>query len=517
MQNETVITESPEAEVRHALSGYISARIENDRPGCLGVGFHGFIVTEEPVKRGYGLKTTLPTHRGYIKGDSKTLTRVENVFDGIWSKIVPPALAQDVVGQIEAATHLMTLGLSQNVKSIWIGCPRIRLSQAMATGFAGLVKSEFKDSKGVEVPYLDVLKAFLRLWDELATRGVPVTVENVEETNMGYLLADANASLAMLNTQGNVTAEHFAMGPPEGYWNHDHKRHPLLSHPRIVFCSNDKFEELPPYIYTMDYEKTAMDKKDKHKLEIEVGQNLAHARYAVVKPHELDPLVNAVARRHSLHHKTKHANQAILYLTAVFSKAGHAMLERFGADVLVSKTFLTELLDGRGVMYSHDMPIPRRSNRAAQVFVKMEDTLKAFENAYYANPGEDNYTFGSALGLITATLSTDVFCKVTEDAKGRDVYKPNPLIETPNTTTPATVKLMDGDALRDIDIKLTIGYDMPARNTVAALLDEDFKAYILVYRDTDITVRHLTVLMSSKGNGIWTTPFAARTFLPPTH
>lgn len=516
MQNETVTTDLPVLKARPTMAGYISARIDNERPGCLGIGFHGFIVTEEPVKRGYGLKNNIPTHRGYIKGDSKSLTRVENVFDGIWGTIVKPELAQDVVGQIEAATHIMTLGLERDVKSVWIGCPRIRLTQAMATGFAGLVKSNFKDSKGTEVPYLDTLKAFLRVFDELTKLGVPVTVENVEETNMGYLLADANASLAMLNTQGNVPATHFSMGPPEGYWNHDHKRHPLLGHPRIVFCSNDKLEELPEYLYTLDYEKAALDKKDKHKLEIEVGQNLAHARYAVVKPHVLDPLVNAVARRHSLHHKTKHANQAILYLTAVFSKAGHAMLERFGADVLVSRTFLTELVDGRGIMYSHDMPIPRRSNRAAQVFVKMEDTLKAFEKAFYENPGEEVYVFGSAQGLLTATLRTELFCKVTEDAKGREVFKPHPGIETPNSTLPATVKLLDDDVLREIDVKLTIGYDMPTRNTVAALLDEDFKAYILVYRDSDITVRHLTVLMSSKGNGIWTTPFAARTFLPPT-
>lgn len=511
MQNETATTESSELGKGLALSAYVGAKISESYKGAVGIGFHGYFVTDEIAKRGYGLKNMLPSALGYVKGDSKQLCRVEQVFDGVWGEHLREDSATVVVGMIIAATHVLTLGIEREVRSVFVGVPRVRLAAMLASGCAPLRKSNFKDSHGTEIPYKDYVEAYIRAFDILSEKGVTVTVENALETDMGVLSADGSASLALLNAGREGSIQHLSMVTADGYWNHVHGRHPLLGHQRLLFSATKDFKELPEYLYTMDYEKATADKKDKHKLEIEVGQNLAHARYAVVRPHNNDPLLNEVARRHCQHHRTKHSNLSILYLVNLFSKQGHSMLERFGSDVLVSKTHLTELLDGRDVMYTHDMPIPRRSLRSAQVFAKMEHALKEFEAARAANPS-DLLTFDCALGAVTAFEISDLLAVVTENNKGKCTYKPSKAMELPNLTMDVMGHLVEGEELKKIPIRLTLGYDIPPRNTVAALLDEDFRAFVLVYRDTEVTVRHLTVILSSKGNGIWTTPFAARTF-----
>lgn len=508
MQEENTVAQEP---IR-SLVGYVGADTDTKNAGKLGMGTHGYIVTDVVSKRGYGLKNIIPSKRGYIKGDKNDLCIVESVFDAIYGKTVLPECGTPACGLIIAANRLLHFAIDSGVKSVWLGVPKIQLASAMATNFDRLRKMDFKDKNGTVIPYASFIQTFIRAVDALTERGITVTVENVVETDMGIMSAQVNSELAVLNA-GSATCDHFSLVGADGYWNHTHGRHPLLCHPRLIFRSQKEFGGLPDYLHTMDYEKAAKDKKDLTKLEIEIGQNLAHARYAVVRPHEIDPLITEVAKKHCTLHRTKHGNLAVMYLTSVFSKYGHSLLERFGAAVLANNTYVTELIDGRGNMYTHDLPIPRASLRSTQVYARMEDTLKEFERHYAEEPGVLNYHFGSAIGEVTATDVTDLFSVVTTSEKGKDTYKPNKAIELPNITVTTKVLFKDEDKLELIDIKLTIGYDMPSRNTIAALLNDKFKAYVLVYRDTEVTVRHLTVVFSSYGSGIFTTPFSARTFL----
>lgn len=501
--------------VPRALVGYICIQSHERAPGAVGIGTHGYLVTPTPAKKGYGLKNMIPSPHGYVKGEKGDLCVVDQVFDGILGKVVPEGYQGAIPGFVWGVNELLTFANDVGTKSVWIGLPRIQLVATLQSGLAKLVANGYTDKGGNPIPYADILKEYVRLFDHLTAKGVTITFGSTLETDMGTMAANNSAELALLKVNG-AESNSFSLVKAEGYWNHDHKRHPLLGHPRLIFHSKQTMDGPPEYLYTMDYEKSNDVKKDPTKLEIEVGQNLAHARYAVVKPHVLDQLIVDVAKAHCGYHATKHSNLAVMYLSAVFSKQGNSLLTRFGSGVLANKTQLTELIDGKGLMYTHDMPIPRKSLRSVQVYAQMEDALKQFESAYY-DQLSDLLSFGHigfecTLGEVTATDITEFFCTESEDAKERTVYKPNKLIEQPNITLTVPGRLIEDDAVLEIPIKLTVGYDMPARNTIAALLGEGFKAFLLVYRDTEVTVRHLTVISSDKGVGIWTTPFAARTF-----
>lgn len=503
------------------LAAYVEAVVEHAAQSHIGVGIHGFFVTDEPAKKGYGLKNILPTRHGYVKGDSKDLTVVDKVIDitSVCDKY--PNAASVVTGLIEGACQVLELAIDSGVSSVFIGMSRVNLAAQLQTGCAKIKARDFKDTHGQALPYADALRRYLRAFDLLTEGKVTIVVKHVEITDNGYLLAKSMADTAQRNGVSLVKGyaaekNQISIVDANGYWNHDHGRHPLLCHPRLIYLSNGTFGKLEDYLYTMDYQKSNDVKKDKHKLEIEVGQLLADCRYAVVKPSEVDPLINQVAKKHSLFHRATHAHLAVIYLSAIFSKKGHANLTRFGVDVLSNTSFLTELKDGSGLMYTHDMPIPRRSRRAALVFSQMEETLKQFEATVTE---AKSFQFNSVLGIVTATEITDRLSTFTENTKGKRAYKPHPDVELPNVTMMVDAAYDDsnnpGQSL-PVKIKLSIGYDMPTRNTVAALLNETFRAFVLVYRDTELTLRHMTVTMGDKGVAIWATPFAARTFILPS-
>ena len=118
------------------LAAYVAAATDDASNGPVGFGFHGYRVTDEVAKRGYGLKTTIPSPRGYIKGETADLKRVDCVIDCVWAETLPGEIANSVVGILLATTQLLELGLDYGVKSIWVGVPALRLSQAMASGMA---------------------------------------------------------------------------------------------------------------------------------------------------------------------------------------------------------------------------------------------------------------------------------------------------------------------------------------------------------------------------------------------
>lgn len=514
---------STEENQKSSLVAYIECTVQHPGQGFVGLGVHGYIVTDQPAKKGYGLKNILPTETGYRKGESKDLKLVDRVFDGSHVRETTAPLTNPVAGLIIQATTVLQMTLDEiekdvDIKGVYIGLSRVNLAVQMQQKFAKIAARRFCDSQGNLIPYKAEMEAYIRAFEVLTQKGVTITIENVDITELGYINAKAMAETAQFNgiarLKGRPSSDVlFSIVDANGYWNHAHGRHPLLSHSRLIFWADENTTSLPEYLWTMDYQKTNDVKKDKHKLEIEVGQLLADCRYAVVKPHEHDELLDQVAARHCQYHRETNNNLAVIYLSAVYSKKGHAYLERFGTDYLLSNTFLTELYDGSDVMYTHDMPIPRRSRRAGEVYVKLQETLKAFEAAVTPEPV---ITFDSVLGICIATEITEYVRIKEENAKGKVTYKPHANIEVPNTVleVPAFYDHPEkvGEKV-ECKVKFSIGYDVPTRNTVAALLGDSFRAFVMVYREMDYSRRHATIIISEKGCGIWATPFAAPTFL----
>lgn len=518
-----------EVPVNEFAAFYIAESVMPDR-GYFGVGVHGYVTTQVKAKRGYGLKKVVPTPKGYKDDGKMELQVIREVID-IRAPLSKPehtaAVANCILqGCVLALEYVAQL--DETPKTVCLLVPRKNLALFMTKGYPKAIADGYVDGKGNPLTFKEVLDAFVRVSEILTSKGCKVSVEYVSlEQTRGLPVAKANANDAVLSSQKSKGAECEAnciVSPPEGYWNHEHGRHPLLGKSRLVFKMSGKEVVKQDHVYLMDFEKSSKKKEHLHKLEIEVGQLLPSASYCVARINTLDPILQRIQEQHTNYLDTKVERMAVLFLDAVFKPGAHSVMEKVGADYLHSTTFVTDLTDSYGAMYTHELNPARQAHRAWNVYLDMESLVLNFlahrdklladeKTACHVKSGCTE--FHATPGIFMATNVTQHFITVTEDKKGKPVFKASKQVETPNTSllVPAAYWDDTDEQVKEAKINLSIGIDMPKRNAIAAMASEQFEAYILTHQDTAFTVRHFVVVTNGDEYGIWAAPFANRTFV----
>lgn len=500
--------------------------------GYFGVGVHGYVVTDTLAKKGYGLKKYVPTAKGYKNDGKKELQIIREVVD-IRAPLEKPEHTTTVAnciihGCVLAAEYVNQM--TELPKTLCLLVPRKNLSIFLTKGYITAIEAGYKDGKGNPLPFKEVLDSFLRVREALVSKGVSVSVEYVNpEDGKGLPVATSNARDAVLTSiksRSGMAEAHCIVSPPEGYWNHDHNRHPLLGKSRMVFKMANRDVPVMDHVYLMDFDKSSKKKEHLHKLEIEVGQLLPSASYCVAKLKEVDPIIRAIVTQHTHYLDTPVERMGVLFLDAVFKPGAHSVMTKVGAEYLHSTTYVTDLVDSYGAMYTHELNPARQAHRAWNTYLDMESLVLSFLSNRDSHLEDEKsklhvenggcMVFSASSGIHTATNITKHFIDVMDGAKGKPVYKASKKVETPNTALLVPAFYLDTeqeDKVMEAKINLAIGIDMPKRNAIAAMANEKFEAYVLVRQDTAFTVRHFVVVTNGDEYGIWAAPFANRTFV----
>lgn len=503
---------------------------ESSWPGqnLFGTGIHGYVTTQVKAKRGYGLKKVVPTPKGYKDDGKMELQVIREVID-IRAPLSKPEHTQTVANCIVYGAVLAleyVAQLEEIPKSVCVLIPRKNLAIFMTKGYPKAIEDGYVDGKGNPLAFKEVLDSYVRVLETLTSKGCKVYIEYVSpDQAKGLPVAKANANDAVLaaqKDQGGEMEPHCIVSPPEGYWNHDHGRHPLLGKSRMIFKMADKKVVENDHVFLMDFDKASNKKEHLHKLEIEVGQLLPSASYCVAKINSLDPIIAAIQQQHTNYLDTKVERLGVLFLDAVFKPGAHSVMQKVGADYLHSTTYVTDLLDSYGAMYTHELNPARQAHRAWNTYLDMQSIVQHFladrDRRIKEETGDQikgAKEFFTPYGIFMSTQITSEFIDVTEDAKGRPVYKASRKVETPNTSLKVDAFYLDdaSEEVRQASVTLSIGIDMPKRNAIAAMASDTFEAYVLVRQDTPFTVRHYVVVTNGDEYGIWAAPFANRTFV----
>ena len=523
-KKEAVAEEEP---VNEFAAFYVS---ESSWPGqnLFGVGVHGYVVTDTKAKRGYGLKKVVPTPKGFKDDGKMELQIIREVID-IRAPLSKPEHTQTVANCLLRGVVLAleyTAQLEEMPKSVCVLIPRKNLALFMTKGYPKAIADGYVDGKGNPLAFKEVLDSFVRVQELLTSKGCKVSIEYVSpDQAKGLPVSKANANDAVLAAQkekGEEMEAHCIVSPPEGYWNHDHGRHPLLGKSRMIFKMADKKVMENDHVFLMDFDKASKKKEHLHKLEIEVGQLLPSASYCVAKINSLDPIIAAIQEQHTNYLDTRVERLGVLFLDAVFKPGAHSVMQKVGADYLHSTTYVTDLLDSYGAMFTHELNPARQAHRAWNTYLDMQSIVQHFladrDKRLKEGTGDQIKgcrEFFTPYGIFMSTTITSQFIDVTEDAKGRPVYKASKQVETPNTSLKVDAFYLDeaSEEVRQASVTLSIGIDMPKRNAIAAMASGEFEAYVLVRQDTPFTVRHYVVVTNGDEYGIWAAPFANRTFV----
>jgi hypothetical protein len=518
----------PPQEPVNEFAAFYVAEISHPGKMLFGLGIHGYVSTQLVAKRGYGLKKWVPTPKGYRNDGKQELKVISQVIDmrvPLHAKEDTLTVANILIRGCELALNYAA-SLEDVPKSICLMVPRKNLASFLTKGYTKAIEAGYKDAKGNDLPFREALDGYVRTVAALDRAGIKVSVEYMSpDTHMGLpesMALARDAVLAAQKANPHPAEPNCLVSVPEGYWNHDHGRHPLLGKSRMVFKMADGKVVDNDHLYLMDFEKTSKKKEHLHKLEIEVGQLLPSASYCVARLNEVDPIIRQVQEQHTNYLDTRVERLGVLFLDAVFKPGAHSVMSKVGAGYLHSETFVTDLVDSYGAMYTHELNPARQAHRAWNTYLDMQSLVTGFLRAMPKGEGATiqddggNFEFHNHPGSWVATNITSRFMERKEDAKGKSIYKASKEVETPAVSLLVDCAYMDteaGDQKRKAQINLSIGIDMPKRNAIAAMANENFKAFILVRQDTAFTVRHYVVVTNGDEYGIWAAPFANRTFV----
>ena len=484
-------------------------------PMNYGIGIHGYVLSQEIAKKGYGLKKTIATDKGYVVGSEEKQRVIDHIVD---IRQGFPGAHNDSGLIIQAANHVLNYVLSNegNLGSVHLVAPSTTYQRLLNSGVSKLRDNNWVGRNGEAAPFKEHAEAFLRAIETLREKGVKVSFDSQDVANQGFTSAKTNAVDMLVAVVKNGSSDpECNVAPPEGYWNYTTGRHPLLPRSKLLFVTNTALPEGRRYFHMVDYEAGTKKKEEVHKRDIEVGQRLASTALTVSTLDQVDPVIDLLIEEQNKYTPIGERRVGLLFLDGVYKPSVHQRLMANGTAYIRPNGLTIDLVDSQLTMLSHELYPPRQALREvdnlSQLEVLLKEVVEATEGKELAEP---KHLVSMARGDVLVCDITSFVFSVKEDDKGKKKYGVTPEMEVPNTSLDVQAFYRNGEGkCVPYAVKLSIGMDMPKRNTAAALAGDDVRAYLVSHMESEMSVGHEVVLIKGTESGIWAMPHAGKTFI----
>jgi ribonuclease HI len=466
--------------------------------GHAGWGMHGYLFTKEPPKVGAGAKKGIPTAKGYdLKGSGKGDITVVKYVDGFGSII---GEATNNVAELTAAIQALEIAVQQKLAGILIRSD----SKYVVDGHGWLEKwrkNQYRKVDGTEIGNVKLWKRLdelLTILDEFGTKVefVWVKAHNGANADPGNVIADRYARRGTLSNREKKPIFEVVVSEAKGYWKPQHEHHRMLSLANWYLTTSGEMDEVSPdgrKIYYLGDIRTG---------EEFLGKRIANASFAVVYLKQGEPMLDQL--REHFRDLSKGTMQGLIvsHLNSVFSAHVYDALITYGEKLLVLNRQRQAIEhmdkakdeDKEGIELGHEI----RPTRLAYSAVQVLDNLEGLLNDYIT----PKPTSRARTSDITSLLyeRTESAKKVTVKLKG-DLPPGAKSVDVP-------VTFSSGGEDKSKTVRLTLGQDIPDRNTLAALADEGLKVSVITWPESPQAFRYATIIESSEDIGIWAGPYA---------
>ena len=455
-------------------------------PGYGGWGIHGYIYSDTAPKKGSGNSAVSLSSNGYVhKSEKKNLVTPLSYVDayGTINHITNNG------GELVAAATGMEYALKHPIKNLTI----ITDSKYVITGTNDYLPkwrvNDWKKGDGTEISNVTYWQKLDKNLQELRGKDVNVNLHWVKGHNgdIGNELADKHATIGVLSSADGIIREEKVISSPDGYWAGPEDKHPLITHRRMYFTTN-RANTTPGEYFLGEH-----GKEDEL-----LGTRMADGAYAYVLLTKPDEYIELMRNKQI---SESSCNDAIIMarLDRLFSTTSRTDIDRFGAAVMYRPR--KNRLDMHMVDNLESDPLtkelnpPRIAIRAVEAVNSLKGTLLDFEE----NP-------------VTAIIATDITSEIFEkDDKKGTILHPRFVAGFTDLELKNIKYSMTGDisTKTTIDITLTLGIDLPDRNSLKRIEKMSPTVQLLVWPESDKTLRYAThiVLRDELGKvtakGIW--------------
>lgn len=475
-------------------------------PGYGGYGFHGYVYSDQPPKKGSGNKDYILTEFGYIgKGDKVEHSKDDDkgAFPEIRSdaaKQIPvkplsyinghgtiPGLVSNNVAEITAATWALQYAKENSLKDVKILTDSKGMVDAVNGHIKTWQKNDWMKSNGEPVKNQEYWKNLIFQNEALISTGAKVCFEWIRAHNghVGNETADKLATMGVMRARAGESHNSLVIDPAEGYWSRAVDKHPLLAQKRM-YLSTQYGANKPGEYYMGNHGKD----------DDLLAQRSADGYYSYVKLNEPDVALEVVIRRQE---KAANGENSLVMvrLDKVFETSTHLDLVTYGDACLYVPS--SKRMDLCHISYNPgrkgndsdvgNQPITKELNPPRL-------SMRAIESVNILKGILDAVTKESHPGFLKTEITNLIF-----DQDQKDDFKLKPSFISGFTKLDADINY--GYEGKSVNIEITLGVDMPERNTLKKLEKLKPKITTVTWMESVSMFRYVTIIEVVDAVGIF--------------
>lgn len=450
--------------------------------GFGGFGVHGYVYNNEVSKVGTGLKDWLITESGYVeKTKEKTNVNVVSYYDVVASI---KGETTNIVAEISAVTDALQLAKTLNLTKLTILTDSEFTVDCLTKWIKTWKENNWVKRDGGAVSNKELLIKMSDALDELKATGCVANIKWIKghSGNLGNETADYFASLGVIAAKKKEEFYNRSVSDSKGYWKVTAEINRLFSHKFWYF--NSSGVKLPvtedgKYIYYIG---------DHGKDDDLIAKKAPDVSYSILFMDEQEPVLEAIREAQTKLDYEKLNTIVIGKLQNIFKPKIYNNVLENGGLFLERKGIKLDLYnDVEKMQLTHELRPPYLAFQLTDIFNFLENKLNGFVN-------KQNFD--------NITDVTDVFYSIDTKKSGL-VYKIKP--EISSSLKSISVRAKHKTELIDIKekITLTLGIDLPDRNTLSALAEFNPKVYVITWPEHKTSFRYATIIHAGENMGIW--------------
>jgi len=503
-----VINKNIESTERYTIVLYADGGCANNKAGGgkAGAGLHGYTFTDKVINKGTGCKKAIMTAKGYVAaGQDKEKLDIVYYYDGYWP------LDNKTNNQAELTAIIKGLNLvieelsdGKNVTQAYLYSDSEYCVKGINNHLNNWIKNGWVKQDKTEVLNLEYWKDIETRLTLIKQSGVKLTIGWVKahsktDPNLGNIKADFLASCAVNSTKANYLEPVIVKSNPSGYWETGVDYNRLLGHNRLYFNCNTAKEMSNDgrHVYYLGY----CGKDDSIR---DLGQANTSTWYSVLMLKEPCLLADKIRDIQSRTiNEFLNKNPSYLYLSR-----DALVIARLDNILTQSSEFI---IKGGGygfevVNKNCDLSIPGDT----VVPVTLVQNPPALSRVAVQTMLGIEHVLVSVLAKDSSYLVTDI----TEMFYETVIEKKKTVTKLIKDINAATVSV-EVQASYDLsaagtgiaNIKLTMDNDLPNRNTLAGIAENNPRISIITWPESPIALRYAVVIETDDDAGIWVNPY----------
>lgn len=454
-------------------------------PGFGGWGVHGYTYSLNPPKKGSGNPSFKLTQNGYVSKSDVVEEVTPLSYVDAYGTI--PSSVSNNLGEVRAASEGMLYASRFPISELTLYTDSTYVVKGTSEHLPRWSRNGWVKADGNVISNKADWQDLHKNLTTLQNAGVNVNFKWVRGHNgdQGNELADKYATVGVFTSKTGQLKQQIETTKADGYWTSAEEKHPMLTHRRCYFTTNREYNE-PGEYYLGEHGKD----------DDQVGKRMADGAYAYLKLTNPDPYLE-ILRSKQLAIANREDAMILARLDKLFELQTRIDLMRFGDVVLQQNSY-----DKLDLYYINDIdekkkePITKELNpiRIAIRAIEAVNCLKGI----YLKLTEDAVN-EEKNDLILTDITSEIYDIDLTNTKNQYTLKDRFV----SGFTDLPVKVSHTDAGELIDVSLTLGLDLPDRNTFKRLEKHKPVIKVVMWSESPDCVRHATYIVTDNASGVW--------------